>query len=278
MQKNRKRIAFRSKPLSGRMQQLKTTTAPWKPRGAFRFFDLPPEIRRKILEGFVQDERTSHRDVLNLFYTCGTLYAEAAELYFHEVLEDTTSSKGRPAPFLTGACSRIRARRYVRNLTIEFELQDHMHLFSERYAASVRDMVDHGKLERLHLVISTHFPSSAFWGGDPMDMMYDEKLLGTRPGQPDLVAPRFVAEPAFQGFLEFLRGAKVKQMDVVVDAYDHHWVWCPFHRKDPEGRPCNGNWKSPGRLLVVDWKKAVNAMLGLRTSDHVDSGDKKPDS
>jgi hypothetical protein len=260
-------VAFRSKPIS-RSQQLKT--AQWKPTGPFRFFDLPPEIRHQVLKALVQDLTTAHADVLNLFLTCARLYSETASLFYYEVVLNTTRSMGKPDPFLIGSTTRITPRRHVRTLTIQFYLQEHMHLFYSRYGPALRDMAQQGTLQRLELEIHSCFPSADFWGGGGSDGDASAQvfeLVGKRKGK-ELLAPRFVAEPPFQSFLKFLKDADVPQLRLRVDAYDHHQIWCRFHRQHTSGNKCEGEWKGKARMLKVDLKQVIQTFRGARLLNH----------
>ncbi|KAK9780996.1 hypothetical protein AB5N19_07473 [Seiridium cardinale] len=252
-------VAFRSKPISSRLQQLKTTR--WKPPGPFRFFDLPPELRRHVLEMLAQVN--AHRDVLSLFLTCERMYSEAASIFYQEVVLNTLLSPGKPDPFLAGPATRICARRHTRIMSIQFRIREHAHLFYARYGPALRDMVEHGALRRLELQIHSLFPSADFWGGDGDDLAQEFELVGRRKGK-QTMAPRFVTEPPFQSFLKFLRDANVPQLRLYVEALDHHQFWCQFHRAHASGGNCEGEWKGKAKMLKVNWKQVVQAFKGAR--------------
>ncbi|ETS86446.1 hypothetical protein PFICI_00274 [Pestalotiopsis fici W106-1] len=256
-------IAFRKTPISRRYPQPKK--AQWKAKGIFHFFDLPAEIRRSILEILVDDARP--HQVVNLLYASRQLYRETAELFYRDVTQITTNLPDKPSLYLAGRTTDLSQRLFVRNLTIEFKLQEHMHIFQSRYATTLRAMVDRGKLKQLILEIHGRFPSSQFWGMDSDASTEEVELVGTgtRKGQAPIIAPRFVAEPGFQSFLQFLREANVQEIRLLVDAYDHHGFWCRFHRQHPNGIACDGEWKGKGRrTLTVNWIQAVKALKGLQ--------------
>lgn len=255
-------LAFRSKPVSSRSHRL--NTARWKPSGSFPFFDLPPELRRQILENLVQDLTTSHNDVLSLFLTCARLYSETASLFYYEVVLDTTRSRGKPDSFLTGPSTRINPRRHVRTLTIQFYIRDHSHLFYSRYGLVIRDMVEHGNLQRLELEIHSAFPSADFWGNG--DQSTEEiEFFSKRKGK-GLAGPRFVAEPPFQSFLRFLKDANVPQLRLYVASYDHHPFWCQFHRAHASGEDCDGDWVGKSKRLKLNWKQMNQIFKGVRAT------------
>ncbi|KAH8675533.1 hypothetical protein BX600DRAFT_452908 [Xylariales sp. PMI_506] len=268
-------IAFRSKPISSRLPQ----TRPTKPQalGPFRYFDLPPELRNDILTFLIQGSDL-HRDVLHLFLTSKRMYSEAASIFYYEVILDTTQSQGRPDLFLTGPTSLVSPRRHVHSLRIMFYVKDHIHLFHELYAGAIKDMVERGRLQHLHLCIASRFPSSDFWGGVGAGGGYAEEvkviLLSSsgasggvgKKGQQDkeITAPIFVTKPPFQNFLRFLAEAQVQQLRLFVDGLDHHQFWCRFHRAHPSGRQCNGEWKGKARTLRIKWKEAVACLRGAQ--------------
>ncbi|KAH8201658.1 hypothetical protein TruAng_004179 [Truncatella angustata] len=253
-------VAFRSKPISARSQQLKTTQ--WKPPGSFRFFDLPPELRRHILEHLVQDPATAHRYVLALFLTCERLYSEAAALYYHEVVLDITH-RMRPDPFLTGPSTRISPRSYVRTLSIHFYISERIHRFYTLYGPALRDMVEHGTLQRLELEIHSRFPAEDFWGGDSDTDLASEVLVKNKSKGKEILAPRFAIEHPFQSFLKFLQDANVPQLRLYVYAFDHHPFWCRFHRAH-SSESCGGEWKGKTKMLKIKWKDVVTILGGAR--------------
>lgn len=256
-------VAFRSKPISSRSGQLRPVQR--RPPGTFRFFDLPPELRHHILEILVRDLKTAHKDILSLFLTCERLYSETASLFYHEVVLDTTRSRGKPDPFLSGPATRISPRRHVRTLSIYFYIKEHTHLFYTRYRSAIRDMAERGTLHRLELEIHSCFPSADFWGsGDEADIDFVTK----RPGK-EVSGPRFVAEPSFQSFLKFLHDAKVPQLRLYVDAADHQLFWCQFHRTPASGRVCDGEWKGKTKMLKINWKQLIHDFRGVWPADYV---------
>lgn len=256
-------IAFRSKPISSRSGQLKPVQ--WKPSGPFRFFDLPPELRRRILEDVIQELTTGRKDVLSLFLTCERLHSETASLFYNEVVIDTTRCRGKADPFLIGRATRISPRRHVKVLSIQFHVKEYAHFFYARYAAPIQDMVEHGVLRRLQLEIHSQFPSADFWGhGDDDHVDFITKRNGM-----ELSGPRFVAEKPFQSFLKFLRDTKVFQLRIYVEASDHHPFWCPFHRAPTAGAICDGEWKGKTKMLKINWKQVIKIFIGVRAADHV---------
>ncbi|KAF7516243.1 hypothetical protein G7054_g14234 [Neopestalotiopsis clavispora] len=280
-------IAFRRKPISGRVP-VRNKQSQWKPKGIFRFLDLPAELRHLILEYLVEDSRASHRHVVGLLSACRQLYRETAELCYRNVTEIPCANyPDKPCRNLVARTyTDYMQRLYIRHLTIEFDLVWHMHNFQSRYAASFQDMVTRGKLTHLTLEIQGRpFPSSHFWGGRDADgdhggdgpdgvelVPAGTSSSSRRKGQqPPIVvmAPRWVAGSGFQSFLQFLREATVPEIRLLVDAYNHHAFWCPFHRQHSNKRvACDGEWKGKQRrTLRVDWAQAVKALQGLRLAD-----------
>ncbi|KAI1866535.1 hypothetical protein JX265_007836 [Neoarthrinium moseri] len=255
-------IAFRSKPITSRSQQAKPPKR--SSPGCFRFFDLPAEIRVHILGLLIHDPATSPRDVVRVFLACQRLFSEAAALFYHEVVLDTTRSGGKPDHFLVGALTRVSPRQHVRTLNVQFYIKDHAHLFYERYRPALRDMVEHGRLRCLDLEIHSRFPSADFWGGDLDKHTQDFRFLVGRRKDREVVAPLFVSKPPFQSFLKFLKDANVPELRLYVDSLDHHAFWCAFHRLHASGQECNGEWKGKARMLKVRWKDVVTAFRGAQ--------------
>ncbi|KAI0137105.1 hypothetical protein BJ170DRAFT_44052 [Xylariales sp. AK1849] len=256
----RANIAFRSKPITSRSHQSKTTK--WQPSGPFRFFDLPPELRNAIFRLLIDDWATAYKDVLHLFLTCEQLYSEAASLFYQEVVLDNTRSRGKLDPFLAGHPTRVSPRRHVRKLNIKFHLKDHIHLFYEKYGPALRDMTDQGNLQHLELEIRGRFPSTDFWGGDPAVFSEEVRLVAGKRREREFFAPLFVAKAPFQSFLKFLKDSNIPHLSLYVDSFDHHKFWCPFHRTHPSGEECEGVWIGKAALLKVQWRKAVNTLRG----------------
>ncbi|KAI1500280.1 hypothetical protein F5X99DRAFT_252404 [Biscogniauxia marginata] len=246
----------------------KTALSKWKPQGPFRFLDLPPELRAHILELAILDWM-SHKDVVNLFLTCRRLYAEAASMFYHEVLLDNTQLRGSADPFLTGTLNQLSPRLHVRSLIIRFCLEDQIRSFKDLYADALRAMVDQGNLRSLRLEVESKFPSDDFWGessGD--DLFCDEvKLLDGKGRDIEIWAPSFVTTTAFQGFLRFLKNSGIPKMTLYVEAEEHNKLWCPFHRVHASGSPCTGEWQGKARLLKVDRKKLVRTLVGAQVAE-----------
>lgn len=208
---------------------------------------------------------STHKDVLNLFLTCGSMYSEAASIFYREVVLDTTQSRGTTDPFLSGQSNRFSSRRHVRNMTIKFYMKDHMHLFHEKYAPALKDMVEQGKLQSLQLEIRSRFPSAEFWGGD-QDVSLPEtlRLIAGRNKDTEIIAPRFVAKRPFQSFLKFLKESNVPQIRLYIPSNDHHEFWCAFHRTHATGKECNGEWKGTASILRVKWKAVLKSLRGAQ--------------
>ncbi|KAI1484433.1 hypothetical protein F5X96DRAFT_450565 [Biscogniauxia mediterranea] len=287
-------IPYRPRPKIQPARQPAALVARWKPRGPFRFLDLPPELRTHILELAILDW-TSHRDVVSLFLTCRALYAEAASVFYHEVLlDDSTSARllkrtrsaAAPAanPFLAGALSPLSPRLHVRALTVRFCADDQIRAFADLYAGALRDMAARGSLRSLRLEVGSKFPADDFWGGtatasddddddndDGGDLSCDNvRLLGGGGAQRDVDevwAPAFVATPAFQAFLGFLQDSGIPRVTLYVDAGEHNKLWCPFHRVHSSGAPCEGEWPGKVMLLKVDRKKLVRTLMGVQIAE-----------
>ncbi|KAI5920702.1 hypothetical protein F4810DRAFT_404175 [Camillea tinctor] len=284
-----------AKQTSGRTAAL----ARWKPRGPFRFLDLPPELRTHILELAILDW-TSHRSVLNLFLTSRALYAEAASVFYHEVLLDSRSitknnthlvkkrKKKQPGadtdaddanPFLSAPLTPLSPRLHVRALTLRFRAEDQLRVFGALYASALRAMASRGALRSLRLEVESKFPADDFWGGNAAstssffaspagdyDLFCDDaELRNGNEGEGEVWAPAFVAHHAFQAFLAFLRDSGVPRLTLYVQAAAHHRLWCPYHRTRASGAaPCEGEWPGKAVLLKVDRKRLVRTLLGVR--------------
>ncbi|KAI0599950.1 hypothetical protein F4775DRAFT_101142 [Biscogniauxia sp. FL1348] len=287
-------------PYRPKIQPAKQPAAPaarWKPRGPFRFLDLPPELRTQIIELAILDW-TSHRDVVSLFLTCRTLYAEAASVFYHEVLlDDSTNTQqqqllgkkkknGSAAaaavnPFLAGALGPLSPRLHVCALTVRLCAEDQIRAFAHLYAGALRDMAARGSLRSLRLEVGSKFPADDFWGGaatasddddndDDGDLFCDNVRLlagGAQRDVGEVWAPAFVAGPAFQAFLAFLQDSGIPRVTLYVDAAEHNKLWCPFHRVHSSGTPCEGGWPGKVMLLKVDRKKLVRTLMGLHIAE-----------
>ncbi|KAH9903812.1 hypothetical protein F4778DRAFT_100560 [Xylariomycetidae sp. FL2044] len=254
-------IALRPKHLSG------TFVPPWKPRGPFRFLDLPPELRNHIIRLVILDWNSTHKDVVHLFLACHQVYAEAASMFYYEVVLDNTQLvKDVTDPFLVGRLSRLSPRLYVRDLTIKFCIEDQIQLFSEVYPQTLQEMVENGNLRHLRLEIGSNWPSYGFWGlGEALYCDEVRLVTGKRKGaETEITAPLFVTKPPFQNFLKFLRESTVPKIAVFVNSFDHHTFWCQFHRVHSSGKPCEGEWEGKARWLKVDRIKLYKALKGAR--------------
>ncbi|KAI1401453.1 hypothetical protein F4819DRAFT_458336 [Hypoxylon fuscum] len=252
-------IAFRPKPCQ-------TKNAPaYARKGSFRFFDLPPELRDHILRLILLDLDFAHKDILNLFLTCERLYAEAASIFYYEVLLDNVQLRGTADPFLKGSLTRVAPRQHVRNLIIKFNLKDQACLFGELYAAALSEMAELGRLQHLRLEFASRFPVDDFWGFE--DEWYDchDIRVAAGKGKGQLIsAPVFVTKPPFQEFLKFLEESPIPKITLYVDAEDHPEFWCSFHRVHPSGVACGGDWKGKARLLKVHRLAVCKALRGAQ--------------
>ncbi|KAI1077300.1 hypothetical protein F5B20DRAFT_269482 [Whalleya microplaca] len=258
---------FSSRSIAFRPKQSQTTynnpSKFWQ--RPFRFFDLPPELRDQILKLVILGWDSPHKDVLHLFLTSERMYAEAASMFYHEVLLDNTQLKGTADPFLTGPLTRVTPRVHVRNLIIKFSMRDQIQTFGESYGVALRGMAEHGNLQKLHLEIGSSFPSSYFWG--LADDMYCDDVQLVRKRTPlEITAPLIVTTPKFQNFLKLLDELDIQKITLWVSAQDHYHFWCPFHRAHPSGKECDGEWRGKAKLLKINWKKMFHAFKGAQAA------------
>ncbi|KAI1104592.1 hypothetical protein F4804DRAFT_182119 [Jackrogersella minutella] len=256
-------IANRPKPF----QKPYTPPKCWK--GPFRLFDLPPELRDHILRILILDEDVTHKDIVHLFLTCQSVYAEAASIFYQEVYLDNMQLRGMADPFLTGALTRVAPRQYVRTLTIKFSMKDQIYLFGESYGTALQEMADEGKLQHLQLEIGNRFPSYEFWGWEEEFFAYDDiRVSDFSKGIKTVIkAPRFITRPPFQNFLKFLEESRIPKIVLYIEANDHSKFWCLFHRAHPSGKECEGDWKGTARVLKIQCSSLVKALKGAEPVD-----------
>ncbi|KAI1463162.1 uncharacterized protein F4812DRAFT_447831 [Daldinia caldariorum] len=250
-------IAFRRKTPSIKYSPTKC----WN--GPFRYFDLPPELRDNILRLILLDWDSTSKDAVHLFLTSKRIYADAASIFYYEVLLDNMHLKGTADPFLAGALTAVTPRLHVRNLIIRFLMKEQMYLFGEVYGTALREMASRGKLQSLRLEIGSRFPCYEFWGFEDELFTYDDvRVVGGKGKGTVIKAPLFVTKKPFQNFLKFLEESEIPKITLFVDAEDHSKFWCLFHRSHPSGKKCGGEWKGNARVLKIHWSSLVRALKG----------------
>ncbi|KAF3057140.1 hypothetical protein GL218_06057 [Daldinia childiae] len=252
-------IAFRPKASPARKPPVKY----WK--GPFRFFDLPPELRDHILKLILLDWDSTSKDAVYLFLTNKRIYAEAASIFYYEVLLDNMHLKGTADPFLAGSLTAVTPRLYVRNLIIRFLMKEQMHLFGEVYGTALQEMTSNGKLQSLRLEIGSRFPCYEFWGYEDELFVYDNiRIVAEKWKGMVISAPLFITKEPFQNFLKFLEESKIPKIRLFVDAEDHSKFWCMFHRPHPSGKKCDGEWRGNAKVLKIQWTSLVKALKGAK--------------
>ncbi|KAI2616047.1 hypothetical protein GGR54DRAFT_247513 [Hypoxylon sp. NC1633] len=244
-----------------RVSQLPVTT--WT--GSFRFFDLAPELRDHILRLLILGWDSAQKDCVSLFLTCHRLYAEAAEIFYSDVLLDNMHLKGTPDPFLVAPLTSVAPRPYVRNLTIRFTLKEQIYLFGESYGAALSEMNEKGKLRNLRLEIGNPFPSSEFWGYmEEITSHENVCMVGGRAKGSVHKVPRIVTRTPFQNFLKFLEESNIPKISLFVDAHDHAPFWCVFHAPHPLGLICDGRYRGSTRVLKIPIAMLIESLKGAQ--------------
>ncbi|KAI0016160.1 hypothetical protein F4780DRAFT_709544 [Xylariomycetidae sp. FL0641] len=253
-------IALRHKPQSN--------TPKWVPKGSFRLFDLPPELRTHILELAIL-ACDSHRDVLHIFQSCRRLYVEAASLFYREVSLDNTRLrlKGTSDLFLMRPLTELSPWLHVQSLIIKFCLEAQLKKSHSSYGRTLREMAKKGNLRSLRLQIERQFPSDNFWGGGDDLFAEDEVcLVSGKKKDVKVWTPEFIAKPPFQAFLKFLQDSGIPKLTLVIEAEEHYKFWCPFHRPHRSGAACQGEWPGQARYLKVNRKALLEAFAGAQVA------------
>ncbi|KAI1155845.1 hypothetical protein F4825DRAFT_383247 [Nemania diffusa] len=252
-------IALRPKP-SYQQSAAAAAATRWKPRGPFRLFNLPPELRYQILSSALLDceERVQ---VLQIFLVSRRLYAEAAEIFYHDTLLDITDRTSPPG-LLAEPLTPLSPRLHVCTVDLKISLQSNLSSFNEFYVPPLREMAEHGNLRTLRLEIDSRFPRIDFWTDHWSDA--DEEFCDTEvplrigpEASPNYLGPAFLAAQPFQTFLDFLSDPRVPEVLLYISSADHYPFWCAFHRRlsSKLGLPCNGgSWRGKSTRLRINQK------------------------
>ncbi|KAI8624065.1 hypothetical protein F5Y19DRAFT_337949 [Xylariaceae sp. FL1651] len=256
-----KSIAFRPKP----WQETSAATR-WRPRGPFRLFDLPPELRIQILNTALLDCE-SHKQVVQIFLACQRLYTETASIFYDEVWLDITN-RSSPPPLFAEPITPLSPRLHVRRIVLKLYPKDNLRSFNELYVPVLRDMASQGNLRVLQLQINGRFPGMDFWTdhySNEDDFCETEIPLLVGPDMRiEYLASAFVVAPPFQSFLDFLAEPGVPKVSLHIDSFDHYRFWCLLHRKHPSGLQCHGLWPGKAKRLKVNQKSLIRLFRGAR--------------
>ncbi|KAH7032745.1 uncharacterized protein B0I36DRAFT_361518 [Microdochium trichocladiopsis] len=300
MNTTRRRIAFRSKPVSRNSAPGKQRYAiQWQPSGPFRFLDLPPELRADILRLAIADARR-HHTLVNMMLVCEQLHDEVASVARKSTVIDLTKRSGTVTHLADAFSSvssnaRVSLWRHVGSLVICMYLVDHINVFCNSLGTALQHMTQHNSLRSLRLEIRSKFPSDDFWGspanatdGDSRDSVDEANTASGRDvwqysyfttgstrrtkglRETDIFAPNLISTLPFQDLLKFLYQCEVPHISFLVDASDHHRFWCAFHQKtkavqDFATVACAGI--PPGaRHADIDWRELIRAFAGARLS------------
>ncbi|KAI1160724.1 hypothetical protein F5B18DRAFT_631569 [Nemania serpens] len=258
-------VASRAK----RSQQL-SATARWKPKGPFRLFDLPPELRYQILSSALI-ECEEQVQVLRIFLVSRRLYVEAAEIFYHDIQLDITDQTKPPGLFAEPLTS-LSPRLHVCTMDLKIHPKSNIRCFNELYIPLLREMADRGNLRTLRLEIDGRFPRLDFWTdhwSDDDDEFCDSEvpLLVGPETNVDYLGPAFLAARPFQTFLDFLSDPRIPRVLLYTSSRDHYTFWCECHRKlsSKFNLPCNGgSWRGNSTRLRVNQKHLLRLFRNAR--------------
>ncbi|KAI0417112.1 hypothetical protein F5X98DRAFT_168950 [Xylaria grammica] len=269
-----KSIAFRPRPSRGLSVSMR-----WRPRGPFRLFDLPPELRAQILS-FALLDCEEQVQVLQMFLASRRLYAEAAAIFYHDTWLDITDRAEPPGLFAEPITS-LSPRLYICTMDLKIYPKNNLRSFNEVYVPLLREMAEQGSLHTLHLEINGRYPRLDFWTDDWSD---DDEFCETEV--PLLIGPEanieyrgpaFLAAQPFQAFLDFLSDPRIPKVALYTSSADHYEFWCDCHRKlsSKHGLPCSGgSWRGKSKRLKVNQKhllRLFRSARALQTSAEVTS-------
>ncbi|KAI1114977.1 hypothetical protein F5Y14DRAFT_150787 [Nemania sp. NC0429] len=272
------RSTFGSRSVASRPRrsQQPSAAARWKPRGPFRLFDLPAELRYQILSSALIDcEEQAH--VLRIFLVSRRLYFEAAEIFYHDIQLDITDQTKPPGLFAEPLNS-LSPRLHVCTMDLKIHLESNLRRFNTVYIPLLRQMADQGNLRTLRLEIDGRFPRLDFWTGhwssddDDDDDGFCETEIPLLIG-PDTnlhyLGPAFLAAQPFQTFLGFLSAPRIPRVLLYTSSTDHYRFWCECHRKlsSKLGLPCNGgSWRGKSTRLRVNQKHLLRLFRNARAA------------
>lgn len=266
-----KSIALRPKPSHGL-----SAVPKWRPKGPFRLFELPPELRHQILSFFLV-ECEEQAQVLPIFLVSRRLYAEAADIFYHHIWLDITDRTQLPG-LLAEPITPLSPRLHVRTMNLKIYPRNNMQAFNELYVPLLREMVDQGNLKSLHLEINGRFPRLEFWRDQwSEDEEFCETeiplLIGPETNS-EYTGPAFLADRPFQEFLDFLSDPRIPSVSLYISSADHYKFWCMCHRRFSAKLrlPCNGSWRGKSRRLKIDQKHLVRLFRNARAVQGSASG------
>ncbi|KAI0410078.1 hypothetical protein F4802DRAFT_543268 [Xylaria palmicola] len=262
-----KSIALRPGPSHGQ-----TAATRWKPRGFFRLFDLPPELRAQIFH-FALLGCEEQVQVLRLLLVCKALYAETADIFYHHVWLDLTERTGPPG-LLAGPLTPLSPRLHVRTMDLKIYPKSNLRAFNDLYVPLLREMAGRGSLRALRLEINGRFPRLDFWtdhwSDDDEDFCEAEVPLAVGPGADvAYLGPAFLAAEPFQAFLAFLADPRVPKVSLYISGADHYKFWCECHRRASSrlGLPCEGgSWRGKSARLKVNQRHLLRLFRGARSA------------
>ncbi|KAI0432379.1 hypothetical protein F5Y09DRAFT_148831 [Xylaria sp. FL1042] len=260
-----KSIAFRPKPSHGQ-----SATTRWRPRGPFRLFDLPPELRSQVLNLALLDCE-EQLQVLKIFLASRRLYTEAADIFYHDIWLDITY-RTKPPGLLAGPITPLSPRLHVRTMELKIYLKSNLRSFNELYVPLLREMADRGSLRTLHLEINGRTPGVDFWTNhfsDDEELSETDVPLLTGPDKNiGYLGPAFLAAQPFQAFLDFLSDPRIPKVALYVSSADHYDFWCDCHRKlsSKLKLPCDdGSWRGKSSRLKVNQKQLLRLFRNAQT-------------
>ncbi|KAI0977004.1 hypothetical protein F4678DRAFT_415359 [Xylaria arbuscula] len=269
-----KSIASRPKP-----SHQQSTATKWRPRGSFRLFDLPPELRTQVLN-LALLECDEQNQVLRIFLASRRLYTEAAEIFYHDISLDITDRK-QPPGLLAEPITPLSPRLHVRTMDLKIWPNTNLRSFNDIYVPLLREMADQGSLHSLHLEVNGQDPWVDFFidwsGNDDFDDAEVPLLVGPDKNI-EYMGPAFLGSQPFQDFLGFLSDPRIPKVVLYTSSDDHYEFWCDFHRKrsSKPTLPCDGgSWRGKSARLKVNQKHLVRRFRDARimlSSDAVRSG------
>ncbi|KAI1193545.1 hypothetical protein F5X97DRAFT_33599 [Nemania serpens] len=248
-----------------------SATARWKPRGPFRLFDLPPELRYQILSSALVDCEEQFQ-VLRILLVSRRLYVEAAKIFYHDLQLDITDQT-RPPGLFAGPLTPLSPRLHVCTMDLKIHLKSNLRCFNAFYIPLLREMADRGNLRTLRLEIDGRFPRLDFWTDHWSDDDDDEfcetevPLLVGPDTNIDYLGPAFLAARPFQTFLDFLSDPRIPSVLLYTSSTDHYRFWCECHRKlsSKLGLPCmDGSWRGKSTRLRVNQKHLLRLFRNAR--------------
>ncbi|ORY68641.1 uncharacterized protein BCR38DRAFT_335412 [Pseudomassariella vexata] len=233
---------------------------------AFRFFDLPAEIRTAVLELVILNPSSATNVVAtgkthsipatdtlltDVFLVCAQMYQEASAIFYTQTQFKLNLGTRRLCDQLTEEGQLFSpqgqdARRRIRNLTLLMKRIGGD--FERMVEPALSDMVLRGSLRNLEI-----------------------RFLPQDYGKARVIGPQvgWTANPAeagdlvhtlpFQSLLRLLADPDLEHVQLWV--WKVHWsIWCPFHEVVGVEGSCEARMRKHGvDWCRVDWKKLVDA-------------------